>query len=763
MSTPLVERLPPDSPGHEPERADDPGRAGPGRPASPSGAGEQPRWARRALWGLLLLTAVLYLWGLGASGDANSFYAAATWAGTRSWKALFFASLDPGNAITVDKPPASLWVMALSGRIFGFSSWSMLVPQALQGVLSVALLHAAVRRWSGPVAGLIAGFALAVTPVAALMFRFNNPDAMLVLLMLLACWATVRAVESGRARWVVLAGAAVGFAFLAKMMQGYVIVPALALVYLWAAPVSLAKRFLHLLWGGLSIAVSTGWFVLAVALWPASSRPFIGGSTNNSEWQLAVGYNGLGRIFGGDGNPGGGGPGGPGGGPPGGPGGGAFGGSTGVTRMFGSAFGGEVAWLLPTALIALVALLFLTRRASRTDRIRAAALLWGGWLLVNGVLFSFMSGIIHPYYTVAIAPPIGALVGIGAVELWHRRDVPWARVVLALMTAAAAAWAFLLLGRNSSWLPWLRWALLVAAVGGAAALAAATRARQAVTVAAVAASLVGALGGSTAWAVATASQPHGGPIPASGPGGAGAPGGFGGPPGTWPGSPPVPGQGAGDADGGPGGGGVFGPGGPGSGDVGPALVGLLKETDNRWAAATVGAQQAGSLQLASRRAVMAMGGFSGGDNSPTLEEFRRYVARGEIHYLVAGGRGPGSGTGPAGPAGAGGRSGSGAPGVPGGGDGAPPGTGTPGGTGGSGPGPGGAAGGAPGAPGDGFPGAPGGAGGAAPGGFPGGRPGGVFGGSGNNQIGRIEAWVEEHYAKVTVDTRTVYDLTRPKS
>ncbi|GAA1415459.1 glycosyltransferase family 39 protein [Kitasatospora putterlickiae] len=672
MSTSLSGVLPSGMPSGDQEVAGGSGRPARGWRGLLAGSGEGPRWARPALWALLLVTAVLYLWGLGASGNANSFYAASTWAGTRSWKALFFASLDPGNAITVDKPPASLWVMALSGRIFGFSSWSMLVPQALEGVLSVALLHSAVRRWSGPVAGLLAGFVLAVTPVAALMFRFNNPDAMLVLLMMLACWATVRSVEAGQARWVVLAGAAVGLAFLTKMLQGYVIVPVLVLVHLWAAPVSLAKRLRNMLWGALSVAVSTGWFVLVAALWPASSRPFIGGSRNNSEWQLALGYNGLGRIFGGDGNL-----------PGGGPGGGMPGGDAGITRMFNPGFGGEVAWLLPSALVALVALVVLTWRAPRTDRVRAAALLWGGWLVINGVIFSFMSGIIHPYYAVALAPPIGALVGVGACEMWRRRDVPWARVVLSLMTAAAGASAFLLLGRDSSWLPWLRWTLLVAAVVGAVALVAAARARRAVTVTAVVASLVGGLGGSAAWAVATASQPHGGPIPVSGPDGAGEPGG------------------------------------PGRSTAGPALVRLLKETNNRWAAATVGAGQAASLQLASHKAVMAMGGFSASDNSPTLEQFKRYVAKGEIHYLVAGGRMPGRGPAPAVPAGPDGGSASGTPAAPGGpGDGPQP---------------------------------------------PGAGPTAVPGGGDGNQIGEIESWVEENFQKITVDTRTVYDLTRRKS
>jgi 4-amino-4-deoxy-L-arabinose transferase-like glycosyltransferase len=772
MSTSLSEPLPAGAPGHDRENTDDSAHSVHGWRRLVFGSGSQPRWARPALWGLLLVTAVLYLWDLGASGNANTFYSASVWAGTKSWKALFFASLDPGNAITVDKPPAALWVMGLSARIFGFGSWSMLVPQALEGVLSVGLLYSAVRRWFGPAAGLLAGFVLALTPVASTMFRFNHPDAMLVLLMVLACWATVRAVEAGRVRWVVLAGAAVGFAFLAKMMQGYVIIPALALVYLWAAPVSPGRRFLHMLWGALSIAVSTGWFVLAVALWPASSRPFIGGSTNNSEWQLAIGYNGLGRVFGGDGNPGGGGggPGGQGGGP-----GGMFGGATGITRLFGSSFGGEISWLLPTALIALVALLVFTWRAPRTDRTRAAALLWGGWLVVNGVLFSFMSGTIHPYYMVAIAPPIAALIGVGATVMWSRRETPWARAVLALMTAAAGVWAFFLLGRDASWLPWLRWVLLVLAVVGAPALAVAARARRTLVVAAAVVSLVGGLGGSTAWAAATASQPHTGAIPTSGPSSAGGMGGFGG---------GMPGGGrsgasaemrkhfeeqAGDRAGGPGGARAFGGGmgGFGGGTSDSALVKLLKKTDNRWAAATVGSNQAGSLELSSYKAVMAMGGFSGSDNSPTLAQFKQYVAKGEIHYLVAGGGMPG--TGGASPTGSDEQAGSqqdgsGTSKAPGG----SPGSGMPGGSGGGTPGasgtPEGGPSGAPGGSGDSGQ-KPGGSEGSTSGDFPGGgrMGGGMFGGGSDNQISQIESWVEAHYKKITVGGETVYDLTRPTS
>src|ERR1700684_3689065 len=201
-----------------------------------------PRWARPVLFGLLALTSLLYLWDLGRNGWANDFYSAAVQAGTRSWKAFFFGSFDSSSFITVDKTPASLWVMELSARAFGLNYWSVLLPQAAEGVASVAILHAAVRRWSGPAAGLIAAGALAVTPVATLMFRFNNPDALLVLLMTAAAYATVRATDSGRTRWIVLAGALLGFGFLTKMLQAFLVLPAFALVYLAAGPPRLGRR-----------------------------------------------------------------------------------------------------------------------------------------------------------------------------------------------------------------------------------------------------------------------------------------------------------------------------------------------------------------------------------------------------------------------------------------------------------------------------------------------------------------------------------------
>src|SRR5215218_2536839 len=378
-----------------------------------------PSWVRPAVLGLLLATALLYLWGLGSAGWANDYYAAAAQAGTQDLTAWLFGSLDPGNSITVDKPPAASWVMALSGRLFGFSSFTMLLPQALMGVGAVALLYAAVRRVSGPGAGLIAGAALAVTPVAALMFRFNNPDALLVLLLVAAAYCVVRAIEAGSTKWIALAGCAIGFAFLTKLLQAFLVAPGLALAFLVAAPVGLWQRVWKLLVGAVAMIASASWYLALVSLWPAESRPYIGGSTGNSLLQLTLGYNGIQRVLGGEGPSGGGQSGGP---PtdagPGGMGSLFFGGDPGIGRMFGMSMGTEASWLLPAALIGLIAGLWLTRRSARTDRIRASLLLWGGWLLVTAAVFSFMDGIIHPYYTVALAPATAALVGISVRELW---------------------------------------------------------------------------------------------------------------------------------------------------------------------------------------------------------------------------------------------------------------------------------------------------------------------------------------------------------
>ena len=424
---------------------------------------------RLALAVLLVATAALYLWGLGASGWANSFYSAAAQAGSASWKAFFFGSSDAASSITVDKTPLAIWPMALSVRVFGLSSWSILVPQALEGVAAVALLHATVRRTTGSAAaGLVAGAVMALTPVAVLMFRFDNPDAMLVLLLVGSAYATLRAVQAsaatgstsgGRraARWLAFAGVLVGLAFLAKMLQAFLVLPALVAVYALFAGVVWRRRVLHLLAAAAGLVLAAGWWIAIVSLWPAASRPYVGGSQHNSILELTLGYNGLGRLSGSEtGSVGGGG----------GNSGGQWG-ATGLWRMFNSEVGTQVAWLIPAALILGVAGLWFARgRSGRA--VRAGLTLWLGWLLVTGLTFSFMAGIFHPYYTVALAPAIGALVGIGALVLWRHRDSLVATGLLGLTVALTASLSFELLARDASWHPWLRYA--VATVGFAAAV-----------------------------------------------------------------------------------------------------------------------------------------------------------------------------------------------------------------------------------------------------------------------------------------------------
>ncbi|MGH1561378.1 ArnT family glycosyltransferase [Mumia sp. DW29H23] len=581
-------------------------------------------WTRdRTLLVLLLAgTAVAYCWNLSINGYANEYYAMAVQAGSDSWKAWFFGALDASNGITVDKTPASLWLMGLSARVLGFSSFSMLLPQALLGVASVGVLYAAVKRWFGSSAALIAGAVLATTPIAALMFRFNNPDALLVFLMVAAAWAVTRAIDSKKAlRWLVLAGLLIGFAFLAKMLQAFLVLPGLALAYGIAGSARLRTRLLHLLAAGASVIVGAGWWVLVAELWPAASRPYIGGSTNNSILELALGYNGLGRLNGNEtGSVGGGG----------GQGGGMWG-TPGIGRLFSSEMQTEASWLLPAALVALVALLAVTWKAARTDKIRAFAIIWGGWLLVTGLTFSFMQGIIHSYYTVALAPAIAALVGAGTVLLWRRRTELVPRAVLAGAVVLTGFWQWRLLAETPTFLPWLRWVVVAAAVAAGALLLIGpelTLARNWVRRLAVATAVligVAALAAPTASAVETIGSAHTGSIVSAGPSSGGGPGGGGG------------------GFGGPGGGGTSFLGGGGTSSVSDELVQLLQGGDYRWAAAAQTANGAAPLQLASGEPVLAIGGFNGTDAFPTLEQFQEWVADGEIHYYVAGtGRGGGS-------------------------------------------------------------------------------------------------------------------------
>ncbi|MBI0150024.1 glycosyltransferase family 39 protein [Bifidobacterium sp. M0353] len=509
-----------------------------------------------ALGVMLLAACAIFFINLTASGYANEFYSAAAQAGSVSWKAFLWGSLDSGNAITVDKPPAALWPMALSVRIFGLSSFAILLPEALMGVATTYLLYATVRRYWGNWAGIVTGFIFMLTPVAALMFRFNNPDALLVLLMTGATHVLLRSLEyanhpSGnrkRTWWMVLAGALIGFGFLAKQLQVLLVLPGFALAFLLASPTDMVRRILDSLAAIGSMIVAAGWWVLLTVIVPAGDRPYVGGSQRNSFLELTFGYNGFGRLTGseegsvipGHGHEGGGMPAG------GGRGGGMWG-QTGLNRLFSGEFGTQISWLAPLAFAGIVISLLVIGRAVRTDVRRASVIAFGGWLTVTWLVFSFMAGIFHQYYTVALAPALAALVAIGAFSLWIARDKLWARIVTPILIAFTAFWDFSLTGR-SQWLPWLKWAILIIGLMGALgfALAGLLPIRRRALVALIL-SVIGLMAGPAAWALYTVSQGHMGSIVLAGP--SLSSGRMGGGPGGMPGGAPGGGRAGGMAPG----------------------------------------------------------------------------------------------------------------------------------------------------------------------------------------------------------------------
>jgi 4-amino-4-deoxy-L-arabinose transferase-like glycosyltransferase len=560
--------------------------------AAPLQASKRPRVTlhRVALVGLLAATAVLYLWNLAASGWANAFYSAAAQAGSQNWTAFLFGSSDAANAITVDKTPGALWVTGLSVRLFGLNSWSVLAPQALEGVAAVALVYLAVRRINGPGAGLLAGSVLALTPVAALMFRFNNPDALLVLLLVGAAYCVQRACEKDSGRWwLPLAGFAIGFAFLAKMGQALLVAPGFALTYLLTAHAPVRTRVARMAAGTVALVVSAGWYLLLATVWPADRRPFIGGSQHNSIIELALGYNGFGRLTGNE---------------TGGLGNMNF--DVGWGRLFGSGMGSSIAWLIPAALINIGAAFVITRRAPRTDAVRGAGILWGSWLLVTGAVLSYSSGIIHPYYTVALAPAVAAGVGLGAPLLWRRRDDVRAATALSGAVILTTALACVLLGRDSAAPSWLRAAIAVGGVGAAVLLLVSGRLPRGVARGAAVVALAACLAGPAAYSVGTALTPHRGAIPGVSI------------------SPTSRGGGGfGFLD---------------SAEPSSALVAVVSAdaAQYTWAAATVTSANAAGYQLATGFPVMAVGGFNGTDPAPTLDQFQKLVTDKKIHFFIGG-------------------------------------------------------------------------------------------------------------------------------
>ena len=639
-------------------------------------------WVAVAL--LMLAAAFVFFWNLTASGYANEFYSAAAQAGSKSWEAFLWGSLDAGNAITVDKPPASIWLMALSVRLLGLSSFAILMPQALMGVACTYLLYATVRRARGNAAGIVAGIMFITTPVAALMFRFNNPDALLILLMLGAAACVLRGLElpadrhGNRMRtcWYAVAGLLIGLGFLTKQFQVLLVLPGFGLAMLLLSPTPWPRRLLDAVVALGSMVIGAGWWVLLTVLVPSGSRPYFGGSQTDSFIELTFSYNGLGRLTGNEtgsvipgasealtgGNQGG------------------MWGETGLFRLWTSDFGDQITWLAPIAFAALFlgpakkgqvcfGRFYQGKREHQVEpdtvaRIRRAQIvIFGAWLIVTWLVFSFMAGIFHAYYTVALSPAIAALVAICGASLLEPRDRPWMPGVVGLLIAVTSAWDMALVLRSGSF-AWLGVCIGVAGVVAGLALCiigfwmqdrlpamwplALKHGARGVAAIGIIALLVGPI----VWTTCTISTGHTGSIVTAGPGGSmgGGPGG-GGPSGN--GAPDGAGETAPDDssnEGTPDGTDAGTPDG-GSGLLGgtsanDSLVELLTQNASgyRWAAATTGSQNAASYQLASELPVMAIGGFNGSDPAPTLDEFKAYVAQGLIRYYIAsGGMGGGMG------------------------------------------------------------------------------------------------------------------------
>lgn len=582
-----------------------------------------------AFGGLLLFMSIFYLWNLTINGMANSYYAAAAQAASTSWLAWLFGSLDAANFVSVDKPPISMMIMGLFGRLFGFSSWSMLLPHALAGIATVVLVYLVVRRWYGARAGLIAGAVMALTPAAALMFRFNNPDSFLTLFLTASAYAFLRSFEGKRpVLWLSIAGLFTGLAFNTKMLQGLLLLPIMTIIYISFSQPKLVTRLWHLGVAGAVTAISTLWWSVLVWLTPAANRPWVGSTNDNNIWSLIFGYNGFGRLFGHGGGPGGGAPGGGGAanmaqigtqaaqsaqitsltggglgadGRGGGPAGVGFGGETGLLRIFNESFGPNIAWLIPVALIGGGLVIWLLRRAPRRNKERVGVLLWLGWLLIHIVIFSMTSGTIHPYYVIAMAPAVAALVGIGAPYIWQaytrRTKIAW---LLPLSIAATTILSVVMLGYNNYW-PWLTW--LVIATGDVATiltllpLAQTKRLKQIILSLAI---IVG-MAAPIAFSISTVATAHSGSIPTAGPGATAI-------------------NGTNNE----------------SAQAESSLIAYLLANQNgaAWIAAVNSANESAPVQLSSGQPVMAIGGFNGSDSTLTLAQFKQLVKEGKVRYYV---------------------------------------------------------------------------------------------------------------------------------
>ncbi len=636
-------------------------RPTPAAPAPPGSAAATPR--RRALARprpelalLLLIAGVLNLWGLSENGWANEYYSAAVRSMSSSWHAFLYGSFDAAGVMTVDKPPLSSWVQVAFVKVFGFHSLSLLVPQALMGVATVALVYDLTRRLWGRPAGFVAGLALATTPIAVAISRHNNPDALLILSCVGALWATVRGLQDGRTRWIVLAGVCVGLGFEAKMAAALLVVPGIVAAWLWIAPRGRLAALRQLLAGGAAMVAVGGAWPLLVALTPAADRPWVSGTSDNSILSLIFGYNGLGRLSGQAGGPqafGGGGGAAAGGGP--------FGGPSGVLRLLDSSLGGQAGWLLGFALVAGLGVA-IASRLRRADERTGWLIVVGGAALTCAVAFSAASGIFHPYYVSQLAPFAAALVGAGVGQVL--RGGLHARVIAPLAIAGGVVTTLVVLHNNPGQLTWLPPLLVTAGVlaAGALVLLGGRHLRTSLAV-----GLAVLFVAPAAWAVQTLGHSTNGTFPAGGPAsvaaggfGGGGPGGARGGFGRRRGGPPArfapPGAGAGAIPGGtaPGAGGTNGSGpaqnAPGGGGLGggdsrsiTSALSYIKAHGGGTLAVSSQNGRAATTIIDSGADVVAIGGFSGRESQVTAAWLADRVASGEIRYVLTTGDGGGPG------------------------------------------------------------------------------------------------------------------------
>ncbi|QKV73843.1 glycosyltransferase family 39 protein [Amycolatopsis sp. Hca4] len=649
-------------------------------PAGRAAAPARTRWQVWALAGICVAATVLYAWRIGAGQLGNTYYSAAVKSMTDSFTNFLFGSFDPYGVFTVDKPPMSLWPQALSVLVFGFHGWALLLPQVIEGVAAVFLLHRTVRRWASENVALLAALILTLTPITVAINRDNNPDTLLVLLLIAAAYAFTRSVKAdtsrARTKWLLWCAFFIGCGFVTKMMQAWIVVPGFALAYLVGTSVPVKRRIFDLLGAAVVLFASSFWWAALHDWWP-DSKPYMGGSTDGTAWNLIFGYNGFGRIFGDEGNFG---PGGGGARPnlpegmslPSGMGGGMFGGDTGLGRMFGPSVGGQISWLLPLSLFVLVVVAVQGVRAKGPGdpASRAGWFAWGGWLLVTGVVFSYAQGIWHPYYTTMLAPAIAAISAAGLARFWraYRGDGAASWLLLPAAVALTAVWAFVLASREASWHGWTRWSVLVTGVVTVSALLGArlAEARRAVfSRVSLVLGLVTLLLVPAVWSTATAATGENlGVMPAAGPNGGGfgglRPGGPGGFPGGTGDLPQFPG-GTGGFPGGtdaafPGGGSQQPPGGSGRGRAG-GFGGMMdgKLTDEQQRVLEYARQHKGNAEITlavdgaatmaagfiigSDETVIGMGGFMGSDDSPSVDQLQQWTAEGKLKFVLGGNTG----------------------------------------------------------------------------------------------------------------------------